>query len=86
MFPMKKKSIGLLNFNCIGGSAVSVDSRQIWEENVAKIEQHNLEYSRGLRSYTLKMNRFGDMVSSNLQERLVSIIFCSCFRWKFEDE
>ena len=40
------------------------NSRQIWEENVDMIHQHNLEYDLNLHSYTLKMNRFGDMVNT----------------------
>jgi len=40
-----------------------LNSRQIWEVNVAMIHKHNLEFDRGLHSYTLKMNQFGDMVN-----------------------
>ena len=36
--------------------------RIIWETNLAKIHQHNLEVDLDIHSYTLGMNRFGDMV------------------------
>jgi hypothetical protein len=37
-------------------------SRTIWEANLAKIRQHNLEADIGLHSYYLGMNAFGDLV------------------------
>ena len=58
---LKKKSIGLLSllskshFRCI-------NSRQLWENNVQLIRQHNLEHDLNLHSYRLGMNQFGDMV------------------------
>ena len=33
----------------------------IWMENTAMIEQHNQEFYRGLHTYSLKMNQFGDL-------------------------
>ena len=38
------------------------DSRKIWETNLAKIHQHNLKADLGIHTYTLGMNRFGDLV------------------------
>ncbi|CAF4530460.1 unnamed protein product [Rotaria socialis] len=40
-----------------------INRRQIWDENMAVIHQHNLEFDIGLHSYTLAMNQFGDMVN-----------------------
>lgn len=42
---------------------ICINSRQIWETNVAMIQQHNLEVDLSLHSYTLAMNQFGDMVT-----------------------
>lgn len=36
--------------------------RQIWEENLAMINVHNLETSLGLHTYELAMNHLGDLV------------------------
>ena len=37
-------------------------SRTVFEDNVVKINRHNLEADIGLHSYTLKVNKFADMV------------------------
>lgn len=37
-------------------------SLNIFEENVAKINQHNLEANLGFHTYTLEINQFADMV------------------------
>ncbi|CAF0847373.1 unnamed protein product [Adineta ricciae] len=44
--------------------------RQIWEKNVALIQQHNLEADLGLHSYTLRMNRFGDMTNEEFRKQM----------------
>ena len=33
----------------------------IWEENLKKINQHNIEFDQGQHTYTTRMNKFGDM-------------------------
>jgi len=35
--------------------------RSIWEDNIALIRKHNLEADLGLHTYTLGMNKYGDM-------------------------
>ncbi|XP_066551438.1 cathepsin S [Amia ocellicauda] len=44
--------------------------RQIWEENLRFIEQHNLEHSQGKHSYTLGMNHFGDLTQQEVTEMM----------------
>ena len=36
--------------------------RSIWETNLAKIRQHNLQADMGLHRFTMGMNKFGDLV------------------------
>ena len=35
----------------------------IWMDNTAKIERHNQEYLMGKHSFTMKMNKFGDLTN-----------------------
>ncbi|XP_045184526.2 procathepsin L-like [Mercenaria mercenaria] len=44
--------------------------RQIWESNIKYIEQHNLEADRGLHTYRLGMNEYGDLTN----EEFVSVM------------
>lgn len=37
----------------------------VWEENLEFINQHNLESSLGKHTYTVKMNKYGDMVNQH---------------------
>ena len=37
--------------------------RSIWESNLKYINKHNLEQSLGHHSFTLKMNKYGDMTN-----------------------
>ena len=40
-----------------------VKRRSIWESNHKYISQHNLEHSLGEHTFTLKMNKYGDMTN-----------------------
>lgn len=42
--------------------AEEISRRSIWEKNLKFINQHNLEATLGKHTYTLKMNKYGDMV------------------------
>jgi hypothetical protein len=41
---------------------LDISSRSIWESNLDIIRKHNLEADLGLHSYTLGMNKYGDLV------------------------
>jgi cathepsin L len=41
--------------------AEEITRRSIWEANIAIIRKHNLEADLGLHTYTLGMNKYGDM-------------------------
>ncbi|NWT73789.1 CATL1 protein, partial [Prunella himalayana] len=42
--------------------------REIWEQNLRHIQQHNREESQGKHSYRLAMNHFGDLTSQEFNE------------------
>jgi hypothetical protein len=42
-------------------NAQEITRRSIWEEHIAYINKHNLETDLGLHTYTLGMNKYGDM-------------------------
>ncbi len=37
----------------------------IWQSNMKLIEEHNQKFEQGLVSFSLNMNKFGDMVIQN---------------------
>ncbi|CAF1550781.1 unnamed protein product, partial [Adineta ricciae] len=47
-----------------------INRRQIWEENLSMIRKHNLEADMGMHSYTLGMNRFGDMTNGEFRKQM----------------
>ncbi|CAF3606443.1 unnamed protein product [Rotaria sp. Silwood1] len=44
--------------------------RKIWETNFAKIHQHNFEADLGIHTYTLGMNRFGDLTNEEFKKQM----------------
>ncbi|CAF4152314.1 unnamed protein product, partial [Adineta steineri] len=44
--------------------------RTIWEANLAKIQKHNVEADLGIHTYTLGMNRFGDMTNEEFRQQM----------------
>ncbi|NWI77638.1 CATL1 protein, partial [Dryoscopus gambensis] len=42
--------------------------REIWEQNLRHIQQHNREESQGKHSYRLAMNHFGDLTNREFNE------------------
>uniref|UniRef100_A0A8C4RRT2 Cathepsin L1-like n=1 Tax=Erpetoichthys calabaricus TaxID=27687 RepID=A0A8C4RRT2_ERPCA len=52
--------------------ASELQKRTIWEENLRKINAHNLQYKRGKTTFKLGMNQFGDLTSSEFASMLSS--------------
>jgi cathepsin L len=44
--------------------------RSIWEDNLAKIRQHNLEADMDVHTYTMGMNQFGDMTTEEFRKQM----------------
>ncbi|CAF1577860.1 unnamed protein product, partial [Adineta ricciae] len=44
--------------------------RAIWEDHVALIKKHNLEADLGLHTYTLGMNKYGDMTNKEFVKQM----------------
>jgi Cathepsin propeptide inhibitor domain (I29) len=56
---------------CLTGKKyASVDEeyarKQIFVENLRKIEMHNYLYSKGIKTFSMGVNRFADMVSYHI--------------------
>jgi len=47
-----------------------LNRRSIWEANLAMIRNHNLEADLGVHTYTLGMNRFGDMTNAEINKQM----------------
>ncbi|XP_068853078.1 procathepsin L-like [Aphelocoma coerulescens] len=48
--------------------------REIWEQNLRHIQQHNREESQGKHSYRLAMNHFGDLTNQEFNELMSGYI------------
>ncbi|XP_071499156.1 procathepsin L-like [Diadema antillarum] len=51
-------------------SAHELERRLVWEENIKKITFHNLDHSIGKRSFTLGMNKYGDLRTSEVRSTM----------------
>ncbi|CAF1091665.1 unnamed protein product [Adineta ricciae] len=51
-------------------SEEEISRRSIWEANLAMIRNHNLEADLGVHTYTLKMNKFGDMTNEEINRQM----------------
>ncbi|CAF0935773.1 unnamed protein product [Adineta ricciae] len=51
-------------------SEEEINRRSIWEANLAMIRNHNLEADLGIHTYTLKMNKFGDMTNEEINRQM----------------
>ncbi|XP_043935987.1 cathepsin S [Protopterus annectens] len=48
--------------------------RLTWEKNLRFINLHNLEYSKGMHSYQVAMNQFGDMTTEEVVTQMMGFI------------
>nr|XP_004656921.2 procathepsin L-like [Jaculus jaculus] len=47
--------------------------RGVWENNMQIIKLHNKEYSEGKHSFTMEMNAFGDMTSTEFRRKMTGL-------------
>ncbi|UJR12560.1 hypothetical protein I4U23_016736 [Adineta vaga] len=51
-------------------NAEEITRRSIWEDHIALIRKHNLEADIGLHTYTLGMNKYGDMTNKEFVKQM----------------
>ncbi|XP_021044898.1 cathepsin Q-like [Mus pahari] len=49
--------------------------RAVWEENVKRIKQHNMENSLGMNTYTMEINGFADMTDEEFKDMITGFTF-----------
>ncbi|CAF0818349.1 unnamed protein product [Didymodactylos carnosus] len=47
--------------------------RDIWTKNIAKIQAHNLEADLGLHTFTMKMNKYGDLSDEEFRKTMYGL-------------
>ena len=55
-----------------------MERKQIWEDRYNTINRHNIEYSKGLHTYTMALNALGDLVS-RIVKFIARLPFCNVF-------
>ncbi|XP_063803105.1 cathepsin K-like isoform X2 [Pseudophryne corroboree] len=55
------------------GKAEELVRRLIWEKNYKLITSHNLEYSQGMHTYEMAMNRLGDMTNEEVVSTMTGL-------------
>jgi len=52
------------------GLTEEISRRLAWEANIAIIRKHNLEHDLGLHSFTLGMNKYGDLTNEEFNKQM----------------